>query len=167
MQSLSDAKLNRLLLSEEHLLMSGVMYAFEESVIIANGGSNVISFSTGAFATAVNSLSFIAAGTRDLYVEIYMGGAVSGGTLIPEIFPRNMWRPRENPFLDNSVYVGRTVDVPGVLINEIRLGDRDRGTVGTGYGGLILSPDTLFYFLITNNEQTALITTGLIMSALL
>lgn len=167
MQSLSDAKLNRLLLSEEHLLMSGVMYAFEESISIPNGNTNVISFSTDAYPALINFLSFSAAGTRDLFIEMYTGGAVSGGTLIAEVFPRNMWRPRESPFLLDSVYISRTVDTPGTLINETQLGDKDRGAIGTGYKGFILNPNTLFYFSVANNEQTAEVTTRLVMSALL
>ena len=92
-------------------------------------------------------------GARDLLIETFLGGTISGGSAMTQ-FPTNVDNPQGAP--NQAADSGVTIDVPGVLIQS-------KNIIGTGQGtdeelqagGLIVPLDVTNYVTLTNNDAAS------------
>lgn len=151
MSSLNDAQFNHYALSFAHQLAEGWLYEWDDFDTIASLGSRSYSFVTGPKPFLLMSAIVDFTGTTALGVGFFVGGTVSGGDEITEVFPRNHHNPQESPYAANSVFENRTIDVPGVEFMDFVLLNPSRSDIGgAAGGGFILSPNQLYYLTLTN-----------------
>lgn len=154
--SRGDAEFSRAKLSVEALLDNGKIYSFRNEVNIANGSSHTVSFTTNNAPALLNLMTVDVKGTRDIVIQGFVGGTVTGGTPVANVFPRNHANPGDSPFAAGEVHFGRTVSVAGTLFFDVQQGQQDRSAASQAEGaGVILAPNVLYYLTISNNDQTA------------
>lgn len=155
MTTMLDARRNFLQLSYENLLAEGYLFLWRDTDNIAKNDSNTYSFLTHAdYPVVIKDFNIVVKGTKDLTVEIYVGGALSGGYLVP-LTRRNYYRARPSPYVDDEVYGGRNVDTAGTLLYQYDIGDKDKGEISLDGNYLIMNKDTQIYITVTNNENDA------------
>ncbi len=155
MPHLNDAEHNVYRLSLEHTLGNGSLYDWSDNFLIAQGADFTYSWTTGddPFLLVLARVSFAAGGNAELGVEGFVGGTVSGGSEITEVFPRNHYQPARSPYLVGSVFRGRTIDAAGTKFLGGNINDSG-GSIGDG--GFLLNPNTDYYITISNlGNQTA------------
>ena len=134
-----------------NLLQLGTIYQWDSQFSLASLDDFVISFTTGDVPVAVYQMVLDFTGTDAVTFQGFVGGTVSGGTEITEVFPLNHDNPGQSPYLANSVFEGRTIDVPGVEFMDATLLQASRNNVSSSEsGGLILAENQLYYFTVTN-----------------
>lgn len=152
MTALNDARWWNETLSLGHLLGSGLLYDVTiPPFSLVQGASRSFGGLTGDFPVFLALQAIAIIGSRNIRVERFFGGTVSGGTTRVQL-PRNHFRP-----VDPTPYVSMeddvTVDVAGTLIAISFLSADDPGGSGGGY---IYRPDTTYYTTVTNDDnQTA------------
>ena len=148
---LNPAELNSYRYSVAELLANGSLYTWQDLTLAVGAGSDITySFTTGAdpFVLLQILISFIGGNNSSISVEFFVGGTVSGGSLIdPLPFPRNHDSPTTSPYLNDEVFQNRTIDVAGTLFAEFFIPDSG----GTNQAGAyILQQNQLYYLTLTN-----------------
>ncbi len=166
MTTMLDARRNFFRLSYENLSAEGYLYFWRNKVNINTGNSATYSFVTDPnFPVVLKDMHIAVDQDRSLAIQIFSGGVMSGGSLIP-ISPRNFFEPKPSPYVLDQVYGGPNIDVQGTLLFEYELGAQDNNATILGEGNLILDKDTQIYMVVTNNEEDAAVTTSVLAATL-
>ena len=152
MTQLNDARWWNETLNSLHLLGAGLMYevGIPEFSLVA-GADHSFGGVTGDHPVYIQSTAVFVIGSRNVRVERFFGGTISGGTTRPQL-PRNHFRPvLPTPFV--SLEDDITIDVAGTLIGVSNFSDAS--PIGLS-GGFIYAPATTYYTTVTNDDnQTA------------
>ena len=155
-EELLDAELRIAQVNYANLLQQGTVYQWDQIVNIGSGNDFVMSFTTGNVPLALFGLAIAFTGTTGATVEGFVGGTVSGGAEITDVYPLNHDNPGQSPYLANSVFQGRTIDVAGVEFFDAVLAQGNRSDIAqSSGGGMILAEDQLYYFTVTNTGAQA------------
>ena len=148
---LNPAELNSYRYSVAELLANGSLYTWDDTAIgVAGGASTTYSFTIGddPFVLLQILVLFLGGNNSEVLVEFFVGGAVSGGSLIdPLPFPRNHDSPSTSPYLNDEVFQNRTIDVAGTKFAELFI--PDSGGVNEA-GAYILAENQLYYVTLEN-----------------
>ena len=129
----------------------GWTYILSEKATLPAASSVSTGFvSHATLPTATFSSLITVVGARDLLVETFLGGTVSGGVTMVQ-FPTNLDNPQEPP--NQFAAAGVTIDVAGVLIFTDEILGAGGGTDDALQGGGIIIPaNTTSYKTYTNND---------------
>lgn len=160
--TLQDAQLAFYSNSPAAALIAGRVWDFFEAVTVPAGNSVTIGLVTDTAPVLVAEILIQAEGTRNLTIEFFEGGTLSGGSPLTQN-PRNRANQGTPPY--TSVDGGVTVDVAGVSIGKHHLGDQQRSAVSGEGGGTILKGSTTYYITFTNDDSQPAISDIEILSA--
>ena len=151
MTALNDARWWNNTLDARHLLGAGLMYEVGIPEFgLAGGFAHSFGGVTGDFPVYIHSTAVFVIGSRNVRVERFAGGTISGGTTRPQL-PRNHFRPTDpTPFV--SIEDDVSVDVAGTLISVANFSDAN--PLGLS-GGFIYAPGTVYYTTVTNDDNQA------------
>lgn len=151
MTQLNDARWWNETLDAKHLLGAGLLYEVGIPEFgLAAGASHSFGGVTGDHPVYIQSTALFVIGSRNVRVERFVGGNISGGTTRVQL-PRNHFRPiSPTPFV--SIEDGITIDVAGTLISVSNFSDANPLGVS---GGFIYRPGTVYYTTMTNDDNQA------------
>jgi len=162
MTTLQDAQLAFYSNTPAAALLGGRVWDFFEAVTVPAGNSTTIGLVTDAIPVLVSEVFVQVEGTRNLTIEFFEGGTLSGGSPLTQN-PRNRANQGTPPYtsVDGSV----TIDVAGVSIGKHHLGSQQRDAVSGEDGGIILKASTTYYIPFTNDDSQPAISDIEILSA--
>lgn len=150
--SLNDAAHDFYRLTSAALLGRGALYDWDVEFTVASTASYVFSFETADRPVLMTAVTIDFSGTVEIDVDIFSGGAVSGGSEITDIFARNQVNKGPLPYAPNSLFEGRTIDTPGTKIFSVILKQAQRqALLAAQGGGIIFEANTLHYINVFND----------------
>lgn len=153
--SINDALFSAARLSSLHSLDKGRLYAWQSDDSLSGNAERVYSFTVGERPVRISNVDFQFTGTERTSIELYSGGATSGGSIINPV-SMNDYQPNASPYLDNEINEGVSIDTPGSLLARIVFINPDKDVAAISEqddGGLILAPNRHYYIIVDNETS--------------